>query len=71
MTDRVIETFLTLKEQNKYTGSVPLLSEGIKGQKLTERQIKKYLFLLCKPEEDFFKEEVREIIRWLYEISNK
>lgn len=71
MTDNILELFYKLKKQNEHTGNVPLLAEVIRGKKLTEKQIKKYLFLLCKPDEDFFKEEAREIIRWLYEISNK
>ncbi|MGB9935202.1 hypothetical protein [Thermodesulfovibrio yellowstonii] len=71
MIDDIIESFNKLKKQNEHTGNIPLLAEAIKGEKLTEKQIKRYLFLLCKPDEDFFKEEAREIIRWLYEISNK
>lgn len=71
MTDSIIQSFYKLKKQNEHTGNIPLLAEVIRGKKLTEKQIKRYLFLLCKPDEDFFKEESKEITGWLYEISNK
>lgn len=69
MKDEVIERFKAFKGKTSL-GCIPCLAQAIRGKRLSEAQIKRYLFRLCMPEEDFLRKEAREIIRWLWSVSN-
>jgi len=61
MRDRVIDSFRKCKDKNPFMGNIPCLAQAIKGEKLNEAQIKRYLYMLCKEDYDFSKSDKKTL----------
>lgn len=70
MKDEVITTFNKLRAQSPGLGRIPCLAVAVRGKNLTEKRIKKYIKSLCIQDYDYFKRELKYIVKWLWRISN-
>lgn len=69
MKDEVIATFNKLRVKSPGLGKIPCLACAVRGKNLTEKQIKRYLKSLCTQDYDYFKKELKYIVKWLWRVS--
>lgn len=70
MQDEVIKSFKKMRAKSPGLGKIPCLAVAVRGKNLTEKQIKRYLKSLCTQDYDYFKEELKYIVKWLWRVSN-